>query len=43
VLHSSLQPNYVTMIGGATYGVTTDGVYNLAQANIMDQFKARGD
>lgn len=42
MLNPALQPNYVAMIGGATDGVTTDGVYNLAQANIVDQFEAWG-
>ena len=41
VAHPS-QPNYLALFGGSTFGVTDDGVHNLAQSNLADQIEAAG-
>ena len=36
------EPNYIALVSGGMQGVTTDGIYNLAQANVFDQIEAAG-
>ncbi len=41
VAHPS-QPNYVALFSGSTQGVTSDGRYELAGQNLVDQLEAHG-
>jgi hypothetical protein len=41
VSHPSL-PNYLSMIGGSTFGVTTDTCVNLPDTNLVDLLEAKG-
>jgi hypothetical protein len=41
VAHPS-EPNYLALFSGSTQGATSDGVYNLDGANLVDQLEAKG-
>ncbi|KAJ3276625.1 hypothetical protein HDV01_004158 [Terramyces sp. JEL0728] len=41
VAHPS-QPNYVAMIGGSTFGVNSDGTFNVNQKSVVDLLTAGG-
>ena len=38
VSHPS-EPNYLALFGGSTFGVTDDGIHNLAKSNLADQIQ----
>ena len=41
VSHPS-QPNYLALFGGSTFGVTDDGIHNLAKSSLADQLQRAG-
>jgi hypothetical protein len=41
VSHPS-EPNYLALFGGSTFGVTNDGIYNLARSNLAKQLWSAG-
>lgn len=41
VSHPS-EPNYLALFGGSTFGVTNDGIYNLAKSNLAKQLWRAG-
>jgi phosphatidylinositol-3-phosphatase len=41
VSHPSL-PNYLALFAGSTFGITDDGIHNLAAHNLVDQLAAHG-